>query len=315
MIEVIERMPLQTSGKSGARLERVTTADGRILIVKFVDPEDDWVVRATGDDGRLFRLWSAGMFGRLPAGVDSVIETVEELPRGWVVVMRDVTQSLVPAGRLLTRQESRRAVAAASSVHDAFAGIAIDGLCPLVDRLSFLAPAVARATTGNPIREFILDGWTRFFDLVPEDVGQAMAKLMDRPGRLAAELAGHPATLLHGDLRMANMGFDGSTVILLDWGSLTGLGPAAVDHAWYVAVNSAAVDAGLDDLLFDAREALRPEDRPALPLALLGALLQLGWDKALGATSDDPAIRDRERAGLAWWWARARDALEQWSPA
>jgi hypothetical protein len=60
---------------------------------------------------------------------------------------------------------------------------------------------------------------------------------------------------------------------------------------------------------------MRPEDRDALPLALLGALLQLGWEKALGATSDDPATRERERAGLAWWCARAREALEEWSPA
>ncbi|MCA1841647.1 MAG: hypothetical protein LC792_00390, partial [Actinobacteria bacterium] len=61
---------------------------------------------------------------------------------------------------------------------------------------------------------------------------------------------------------------DGSTVVLLDWGTLTGMGPPAV-----------------------------------------------GWEKALGATSDDPATRARERAGLAWWWARAAEALEQWSAA
>jgi hypothetical protein len=111
------------------------------------------------------------------------------------------------------------------------------------------------------------------------------------------------------------MGLDRSAVILLDWGSLTGPGPSALDHAWYLAINSAAIDAGLDDLLVDARAALRAEDREALPMALLAALLQLGWEKALGATSDDQATRARERAGLAWWCARATEALEQWSSA
>jgi hypothetical protein len=59
---------------------------------------------------------------------------------------------------------------------------------------------------------------------------------------------------------------------------------------------------------------LTPEDQQALPLALLGALLQLGWDKGLTATSGDPAVRAKERADLRWWWVRAREALEQWSP-
>ncbi|MCA1842856.1 MAG: hypothetical protein LC792_06615, partial [Actinobacteria bacterium] len=118
-VDVVERTPLRTPGVSGSRLERVTMADGRRLVVKVLDPGTDWLMQATGDDGRIFRLWSAG----------------------------------------------------------------------------------------------------------------------------------------------------------------------------------------LDDLLSDITETLGPEDRAVLPLALLGALLQLGWEKALGATSDDPATRARERAGLAWWWA------------
>jgi len=100
---------------------------------------------------------------------------------------------------------------------------------------------------------------------------------------------------------------------MLDWGSLTGIGPAALDHAWYLAVNSAAIDAPLDELLADAAERLEPEEREAMPLALLAALLQLGWDKALGATSDDRDIRARERDGLSWWCARAAAALDAWS--
>jgi hypothetical protein len=252
---------------------------------------------------------------RLPAGVDAAIETVEAVPRGWLVVMRDVTKALLPPGRTVTRAQSRRILAATSSVHAAFAGIHLDGMCSLVDRLSFLAPSTARAVPSHPLREMILEGWDRFWDLAPAELGPPLRALLERPGRLAAALAAHPETLLHGDLKIANMGLDRSAVILLDWGSLTGPGPSALDHAWYLAINSAAIDAGLDDLLVDARAALRAEDREALPMALLAALLQLGWEKALGATSDDQATRARERAGLAWWCARATEALEQWSSA
>jgi aminoglycoside phosphotransferase (APT) family kinase protein len=167
----------------------------------------------------------------------------------------------------------------------------------------------------------------------PREVDVAWFALMSTRSRLAADpdevfgwygdASGEPldraavdlATLLHGDLKVANVGFDGRRTVMLDWGTLTGTGPPAVEHAWYWAVNGAAVDASLDDLLADAAALLGSEDRRALPLALLGALLQLGWEKALGATSDDPAVRARERARLAWWWERAKEALEAWSPA
>lgn len=314
-MEVVERVLLTSAGVSGARLERVTMADGRVLIAKTIDQQADWLMRATGDDGRLFRLWSRGVLQRLPAGIDTAVETVEELPSGCVVVMRDVSDSLVPAGHLLTREQSRRVVAAASSLHDAFAGMRIEGLCPLVDRLAFLTPAVARGTADEPLRGMVLEGWSRFGEVVPPPIGEAVLELIERPGTLAAALGAFPQTLLHGDLKVANLGFNGATVVMLDWGTLTGMGPRAVEHAWYLAVNGAAIDASLDELLDDAARVLAPEDRDGLPLALLGALVQLGWEKALGATSDDPATQTRERAGLEWWCARAAEALSQWSPA
>jgi len=296
-------------------LERVTTADGRVFVVKTEEPRTNWLMQATGDDGRLVRLWASGTLARLPPEVDCAIETVEPTPTGWRVVMRDVSAALIPDGTLLTRDQSRRLLRAISALHEALDGVTVDGLCPLLDRFTFLSPAVVRPVTTHPLRDAILTGWERFGDLVPDDIGRAVLTLLDRPEGLAAALAAYPASLLHGDLKVANLGFDGARVVILDWGSVTGLGPRATDHAWYLAINGAAVAATLDELLADIAVLLGPDDRAALPLALLGALVQLGWEKALGATSDDPSIRAREEDGLRWWWARAADALDQWSPA
>jgi hypothetical protein len=47
---------------------------------------------------------------------------------------------------------------------------------------------------------------------------------------------------------------------------------------------------------------------------LLGALCQLGWDKALLMTEGDDATRAREAADVAWWVTQARRGLEVWSP-
>lgn len=312
--DVVERTPLDSVGVTGARLERVTMADGRVLVEKTVDWRSDWLMRATGDDGRIFRLWTSGVFDQLPVGVDAAIETVHELPESWLVVMRDVTDALLPADRLLTRGQSRRILGAASTLHEAFAGMRFEGLCPLVDRHAYLTPSAVRGVEDHPLRGLVLEGWERFAELVPTDIGQSVFDLLERPGRLATALADHPQTLLHGDLKVANIGFDGPTVVMVDWGTLTGMGPPAVDHAWYLAVNSAAIDAELDELLADVESVLGPDDRRALPLALLGQVMVLGWEKALGATSDDAAVQARERAGLAWWCERAADALEMWSP-
>ena len=312
---VLDRTPLVSAGVTGAQLQRITLASGRVLVVKTIDPRTDWLMRATGDDGRILRLWRSGVLQRLPESIDCATECVEECPAGWLVVMRDVADALVPPGQLLTRAQSRRVIGAVASLHETFAAHRVEGLCPLVDRLTFLTPVSVRGVVDHPFGDVVLEGWDRFAELAPTDVGSSVTDLLERPGRLAAALSHHPETLLHGDLKVANIGFHGGTVVLLDWGTLTGMGPPAVDHAWFLAVNSAAIDAPLDDLLSDVESVLAPEDRAALPLALLGQVLLLGWEKALGATSDDPATAAREREGFAWWCRRAAEALEQWSPS
>jgi aminoglycoside phosphotransferase (APT) family kinase protein len=150
---------------------------------------------------------------------------------------------------------------------------------------------------------------------VPKDVAAAVDRVHERPASLAERLGRHCCTLVHGDLKLANMGFTGDRVVILDWGSLTSWAPAEVDYAWFVAVNGASIDATHDELLADARRAMGAHhDARAMRLALLGALAQLGWDKALGATDPaNEAVRRREREGLEWWVARARDAFEVWS--
>jgi hypothetical protein len=313
--EVVDRVPLDHDGKTGSRLERVTTSDGRVLIVKEENPATTWVMQATGDDGRLPRLWSSGTLAHLPAEVDSTIETVVTIPTGWRVVMRDATGDLFPDGGPITRAQSRRLLAAAASVHKAFRSPAISGMCSLADRLALLTPAVVRPMSNHPLRHPILDGWDRFFELIPGHLRQPLLSLVEQPGILAAELGKFPAVLLHGDLKLANLGINSRRVVMLDWGTMTGPGPPAVDFAWYLAINGASIGASLDEQLDDVTSMLAPEDRAAIPLALLGALVQLGWEKSLRAGSSDPATARRERSGLGWWSARATEALEEWSPA
>ena len=309
------RRPLTSDGKSGARLEQVQLDDGQRLVVKHVDPGSDWIARATGDISRVFSLWSYGVFDRVPGVIDHAVLAVEPAGKHCSqVVMRDVSADLFADGRRLSRADSRRILAAAAQLHGAFRERSRpDGLTPLAELYRFLSPSVAAHFAPDAaIPALALRGWERFGDLVPDEVAAAVALVHEHPETLARLLTHRMCTLVHGDLKLANLGFRDGRVVVLDWGSLTTWAPAAVDFAWFLAINAASIDATHDDLLADIRAAGGADhDEHALRLALLGALAQLGWEKALGATdSRDERVCLRERAGLAWWSARVREAIE-----
>jgi hypothetical protein len=315
----VERRPLLAAGKSGARLERVRLGDGRTFVVKHVDAACDWIMRATADTGRVARLWSSGALARVPAVIDHAVEAVvsEGVP-SCAVVMRDVSEAIFPDGRRLSRAESERILAAAAQLHAAFRGAGPPaGVAPLAELYRFLSPGAARRLSGAAdVPRIALLGWERFAELVPRDVVAGVTRVHERPESLAERLTRHQCTLVHGDLKLANLGFAGDRVVVLDWGSLTSWAPAAVDYAWFLAINGASIDATHDELLDDVRRVTGADhDEDALHLALLGSLSQLGWEKALGATeATDEAVRRRERDGLAWWTTRAREGLEVWGP-
>jgi hypothetical protein len=154
-------------------------------------------------------------------------------------------------------------------------------------------------------------------ELLALDVARIIGALLDDPEPLCAALRRYPQTLIHGDWKFGNMGLTAAPerrVVLLDWDRV-GEGPAALDLAWYLAVNSARLPERKEDSIARYRAALAArlggafsDDwwAPQLDLCLLGGFVQLGWPKLLGAMLGDEATRARERAELDWWAARVR---------
>jgi hypothetical protein len=180
------------------------------------------------------------------------------------------------------------------------------GFVPSWVRYSFFGPAMleVEAAAGWPddVPRIAGEGWGRFAARVPADVRAIVDGLRREPWVLADALAATPATFLHGDWKMGNLGShpDGRT-ILLDC-AYPGEGPACHDLAWYLALNRARLPESKEAAIARFRAALEAHGVEAAPwwerqlgLCLLGALVQFGWEKSLG---DD--------AELAWWVTQAR---------
>ena len=149
---------------------------------------------------------------------------------------------------------------------------------------------------------------------VAGDVADAVLDLTRRPQALAdALLRAHgAATLIHGDLRGDNLGFDDDRLVLIDWDLATG-GTPTVEFAWYLAHTARRIDARHDEIQADHRAAQGDELAAAeVELGMLSGLVQYGWRIAHSArVHPDPAGTAWGAAELEWWVPRVRAALER----
>ena len=316
--QIIARQPLDARGASGNTLERVTLRDGRELICKRVSPEWDWLSRATNDRGRALSMWTSGIFERVPPAIHHAMVRVEADGLGWDVFMHDVSDALVPPDQRLDRASVRRVLAAMAELHLVFWGERFPELCGLEDRYLLNSPRTARREVqlGNPVGTVIPRCWEAFSELVPDDIASAILKIVARPALLAEQLDKCEQTLIHGDVRLSNLGFSGDRVVLIDWGERTGTAPAAVELASFLAFDAKRLDASRDDVIADFRVLYGDRfEEMALQLALIGGLVQLGCILVLdlvlvgGDAERVSAIRE-----LDWWTGAVTTAFETWCP-
>jgi hypothetical protein len=312
--EVVGRESLTHAGQSGNTLERVLLADGSRLVVKGVRAEGDWISRATRDRCREAMLWGAGVFSRLPREIDPAILVCEQEDDESVIVMRDVSEVLLPPDRILSRAESQRILDAAGKMYRAFVGEVVDGLCSLADRLTLMAPATLAKEFEecDYLPKMMTVGWEVFAEEASADVVEAIFEVHAHPQPLAVALERSGTTLAHGDLRGANLGLVAQGLVLLDWGLAT-RSPAAVDFAWYLFVNGWRIAATHEQLIDDFRAALGTLfDERSLDLGLVAGLAFHGGLLAHELIESSEEKRVRARRELDWWSDRVRSALERW---
>jgi len=305
---------LSHGGNSGATLLRVRRDDGTAFILKRVSAGGgDWLARATEDRGRTAQLYEAGAFERMPSVIGHGIVAVERAADAAWIAMREV--ELLPPDARLSREQSRHILEAAARLHRAFYDNVPPGAASLSARIGMSSPAVADAERAYPdlLPKQFEQGWDAFADLVPGDVTQPVLDLVRRPQALTeALLHAHRApTLIHGDLRGDNLGFDGDRLMLIDWDLATAGTPTA-EFAWYLAHSARRINATHDEIEADHRIAQGEHLVEAeVELGMLSGLVQYGWRIAHSArVNPNPVETAWGREELAWWVPRVRAALE-----
>jgi hypothetical protein len=295
--------------KSGARFERVVI-DGERYVLKYQDPRDDWLLRATGDPGeRYVRLWEVGLLERMPDVIDPAVVACSFDGAVGRVLLRDVTAQLLPPDRPFSTEQHLRFVDHMAALHAAFWGWRDEvGLTPLAIRYLMFSPAVAKGEAARSsaavVPKVMAQGWDRL-PAASTRLAELVLPLLDDPVPLVAALGAVPHTLVHGDWKAANLGShpDGRTV-LLDFGEVPGEASPIADLSWYLALNADLLPEAKDQVITSYREALQRHGidtagwwDAAVALELLATMVQFGWEKALGGPGPE----------LAWWEARAAE--------
>ena len=136
---VVRTEPLAAGGMSGSSLERGWLDDGTAVIIKHADARRDWLMQATGDDGRIAGLWDEGVFHRLPPSINHAMLDVCRSTDGVIVVMNDVSGALFTTDAQLQAAHPR-VLQAAAAIHGAIDEQPRSPLCAVRDHYAFLSP-------------------------------------------------------------------------------------------------------------------------------------------------------------------------------
>ena len=313
-------------GKSGARLERVVIG-GHDYIIKHLDPSLDWTMRASGSlRGVSLELYERGILARLPGCLNQPIVGAAPQrcrrgaepgggpgwPPGCVLLMHDVTPWLVPVtDEPIPLAQHQRFLRHMAALHAAFwaGGPELD-VVPVMHRYLELSPwmaqaeAFVRSTSGDThlVPRLVAQGWPLLAQVAPAAVVNPLATT---PARWWTRWPGprtHSCTATGSWITSAPMTRGGPSC---STGKQSGVGAPLSDLAWYLAINCRRLPQPKDASITVYRAALEDcgidtgqwWDRQ-LALCLLGALVQFGWEKALGGYDEE----------LAWWEAKAVQA-------
>jgi hypothetical protein len=325
--------PFPNDGWSGATMTRLRSRGGeRRFILKRDSLERDWIARATADGPILREAWFAAQGPALPrpvrapylgAGVDG-----DEVG----ILMPDLTEILFDWNATLSLAQLDRVLLAMAALHSHPWSEALDRgadhWTPWRERLTLICrPSLERSGPArDAVADRIIPGWDAWDRQASPAARELIATLAADPGPLLDALSTEPPTLLHGDLKLANVGIAADEAVeIVDW-QMVMAAPVAVEIGWFLVSNVNALPSPASDVVeryFSALDlagtAGRGETESRMnvvasrarqvDLAILIGLLLRGWRKGADAEAGVMLASGlRADDDLAWWCDQAVDA-------
>lgn len=236
------RITSMTAGRTGAEVSAISDGSGTGYVLKAV-PIERGFAEGLGNDGEGW-FWLSGLTRDLPGElVNPTLDVAHHAERGqWWLLMDDVA-AYIRTRRQWNDTHSRRLFEAMAALHARYwdaapgtgAGTLAGTTAVFVATALYAAngvasePWVARAAQEFRVAANLMPA---FLDaLAPDDADFYVAICQHWPGIVAA-LQQFPQTLIHGDLRWANIAMSDDRVVLFDW-EFCARAPAAVDLAWH----------------------------------------------------------------------------------
>ena len=324
----VREEPFPNDGWSGASLSVLRRGDGARFVLKRDSPERDWIARSTLDGPILREAWFAAHGPVLPAPIRAPYLGAGRDGDGFGILMPDLTGILFDWEAPISADDLDRVLDGLAALHAyawTFSGDVRGGpWCPVRERITLICraslerPGAAR----DAVASRLLPGWTSFDRLAPAAARELIGSLSDDPERLLAALAKLPSTLLHGDLKLANVGLaaDGS-IDMVDW-QMVSLAPPAIELGWFLVSNVASLPLQPDDVLAHYHAALMRAGpggaaiagtwEAQVDAAVLVGLLLRGWRKGADAEAGVTLASGVSAADdIAWWCDRALAAADR----
>ena len=305
------------SGCSGSLFQRLEgelhAGTKRSFILKSTRLKTDWLTQRAGDhhgreafllgEPRLLKIWDCIHCTYIAFAADQ-----DQIG----LLMDDFSDHLFPDHREpIDLKKEDLIVQATASLHAAFWESIlvkqIGWLAKPVDYLDLFAPAAHPTDQYAPVHSVIGNamrtGWEIALHLLPP----AIIPWLTRPAEEIFEpYRSLPFTLIHGDLKIANMAvLPAGDVVMFDW-PVIGYAPCGIDIGWYLAVNSTRLARTKEEFLEKYRSSLESHLRNSIAgetwlkmmeLAIISGSRMLLWSKALGYQ----AGTERGKGEWAWW--------------
>lgn len=307
------------------------------LVVKHMDSERDWLVLATDDElGRCVTQWSRGLVQRFPPEVDSAVVACTRSEAGPAILMHNVEKDLFAEEEPLSLRDQDAILDAMAALHAEFwLDPALEdetlGLCTLANLFTHTSAEKAERTAAiHPtwVLEFIREGWARMPEVLDDDVVDLLTALSRDPSPLCSALGEFEWTLVHGDLRLANLGLrweeDAPTLIALDMARPARTAPI-VDVAWHLAAEEKERPVTKEEAVATYRRHLERRLGRRFDDVAWSRQVEVGWvsglvmiaplKAAVATTFEEPDRREQACRELAWWSERAREGARHlvWS--